>query len=506
LQELTGSVAGSLSRFTSLFSSRSDPSPSLSEPERENEEEEEEEAHIEIEEEEEEEKNERELEERNEEGCKTSEKEKEGMETEDTSCDLAFSNQMQSKHTTSCGIENKNEKVKREKEEMCERTEGVNINNEETEGKGYLRGERIVSEGPGNLRDALVGARQDVYTFKHQLAGELTWFAQSLLGRAPADEEPRTFLADASLSEVGVTKELLEYVDQLCTHPETWVEFPSSVAKDAVQLELTQAQQLHRDAVVGSVPQLGQLEQTLCSDQLSPGFFWLVYFVLVNKMLSTHPCSELLFTAELASMRKLLLSDATTPDVESASSSRNSVEVQTSCVSETESEIQTHALVHVVQNAPSDDSQGTVLTAEVVHDLLNKDPVVSTQDVPEDKLEDILSDVAIDFDAQQVISSKVTEARMSEPQDDKFELMKAAHKNHTCETPLDVQALPIVNTQSTCHEIFGLSSIFESTPSDDEWVDALNKKPEPETSDYSIVSEAQYSEDDIDAWVDDMDA
>lgn len=103
---------------------------------------------------------------------------------------------------------------------------------------------------------------------------------------------------------VGVTDEVVAFVNDVVMHPQTWLDFPLPQHQNE-DFELSNAQQEHALEVERLVPGLNALKIELCPGYMSESSFWKIYFVLLHPRLERH-AAELLSTSEILNVRAIL--------------------------------------------------------------------------------------------------------------------------------------------------------------------------------------------------------
>ncbi|CAA6674952.1 unnamed protein product [Spirodela intermedia] len=144
---------------------------------------------------------------------------------------------------------------------------------------------------------AIVGVRSDLAEigggFRTGLAA-----LSSLLGNSPEkdsrDGGDRRRISDGDRAPrvVGITEEVLKFVDFLSGRPEEWIQCP--VPLDG-HFEMSDPRRKHIAAVERLVPGLASLRARLCPSHISEGTFWKIYLFLLHPKLGDHD-SELLST------------------------------------------------------------------------------------------------------------------------------------------------------------------------------------------------------------------
>lgn len=105
---------------------------------------------------------------------------------------------------------------------------------------------------------------------------------------------------------VGVTEEVLMFVDNISMHPGTWLDFPL-LEEECDDFEMSDVQQDHALAIEELVPRLAALRIELCPNHMSERCFWKIYFMLVYPRLDEKD-AELLFSPQIMDARMQLSS------------------------------------------------------------------------------------------------------------------------------------------------------------------------------------------------------
>jgi len=79
--------------------------------------------------------------------------------------------------------------------------------------------------------------------------------------------------------QYGITPELTEFVLNICSHPNTFKDFP--IAQLPSSTKLTPKQEKHAMFILKLVPELSKLRYKLCPVHMKDEMFWCVYFLLV---------------------------------------------------------------------------------------------------------------------------------------------------------------------------------------------------------------------------------
>ncbi|XP_010028073.2 uncharacterized protein LOC104418424 [Eucalyptus grandis] len=134
---------------------------------------------------------------------------------------------------------------------------------------------------------------------------EFTKIASNLLQLGPEGDSVDEGLVG---NAVGVTEEVLAFARNIAMHPETWLDFPLPDNEDAYsdEFELSDAQEEHALAIERLAPRLAALRMELCSEYMSDGCFWKIYFVLLHPRLNKQE-AELLSTPQILEARAMLM-------------------------------------------------------------------------------------------------------------------------------------------------------------------------------------------------------
>ncbi|KAH9300611.1 hypothetical protein KI387_012194 [Taxus chinensis] len=120
-------------------------------------------------------------------------------------------------------------------------------------------------------------------------------FLSSNLGKLSEEGEDRV---------VGLTEEVVGFVDDVTQHPGTWLDFPLD-REDGDDFDMSDIQQEHALAVERYVPSLASLRIELCPGYMSENRFWMIYFVLIHPRLIKED-TLLLSTPQILEARALL--------------------------------------------------------------------------------------------------------------------------------------------------------------------------------------------------------
>ncbi|XP_076952615.1 uncharacterized protein LOC143626387 [Bidens hawaiensis] len=153
-----------------------------------------------------------------------------------------------------------------------------------------------VPSGLSNERSE--GMRRDLAEIGGRVRSELSKFASEFL-RVDSDDEECDSGDDMA---VGVTDEVVAFVNDVVMHPETWMGFP---LPEDEGFNLTDAQQEHVLVVEQLAPRLNALRIELCPKYMSESSFWKIYFVLLHPKLTCND-AEILSTPDIIKARALL--------------------------------------------------------------------------------------------------------------------------------------------------------------------------------------------------------
>lgn len=97
----------------------------------------------------------------------------------------------------------------------------------------------------------------------------------------PADDSS---LQEEDLSDYGITPTVLEFVENVCNHPNTFRDFPIQNYGNSPK-KLSPKQEKHAVLMLERAPELSKLRYKLCPGVMKEEMFWRVYFlVLQNKI------------------------------------------------------------------------------------------------------------------------------------------------------------------------------------------------------------------------------
>lgn len=116
------------------------------------------------------------------------------------------------------------------------------------------------------------------------------------------DEEEGEEEEDEDGGVVGVTDEVVDFVEEISLRPECWTDFPLSLDDD---INLSTAQKEHASTIERLVPSLADLRHTSCN-HLSEEKFWMIYFIFLLPRLHEQD-AKLLSTPEIVEAREILL-------------------------------------------------------------------------------------------------------------------------------------------------------------------------------------------------------
>ncbi|KAJ1697029.1 hypothetical protein LUZ63_005541 [Rhynchospora breviuscula] len=128
---------------------------------------------------------------------------------------------------------------------------------------------------------------------EHVAVSEIAKIASSFLPLGSDEDE--------DLGVVGLTEEVLMFVEDISMHPETWLDFPL-LEEESDDFEMSDLQQEHALAMEQLVPRLAALRIELCPNHMSERCFWNIYFLLVYPKLDVKD-AELLFSPQIMHAR-----------------------------------------------------------------------------------------------------------------------------------------------------------------------------------------------------------
>ncbi|CAL9202214.1 unnamed protein product [Musa hybrid cultivar] len=140
---------------------------------------------------------------------------------------------------------------------------------------------------------------------------EISKFASSLLPFGSDEEELDEDEENdgVGVDAVGVNEQVLAFARNIANHPETWLDFPlPHYEDDSDDFEMSDAQLKHASMVELHAPEFAVLKTELCPSQMSEGYFWKIYFVLLHSRLNRRD-AELLSTPQIVEARARLLQD-----------------------------------------------------------------------------------------------------------------------------------------------------------------------------------------------------
>ncbi|XP_076919464.1 uncharacterized protein LOC143580264 [Bidens hawaiensis] len=143
------------------------------------------------------------------------------------------------------------------------------------------------------------GMRRDLVEIGGRVRSELSKFASEFL---QVDSDDDYDSGDGDDVAVGVTDEVVAFVNDIVMYPGTWLGFPLPEDED---FDLSDAQQEHVLAVEQLVPRLNALRIELCPKYMSESSFWKIYFVLLHPRLACND-AEILSTPNIVKARALL--------------------------------------------------------------------------------------------------------------------------------------------------------------------------------------------------------
>lgn len=165
--------------------------------------------------------------------------------------------------------------------------------------------------------DAFAGIRNDLVeiggAFKSGLSlfssnkavTEISKFASNFLQFQNDDEEKEedNKSEDCYGGDVAaITEEVMEFVNEISSRPECWIEFPLSLHND---FNMSDAQRKHASTIEHLAPSIAALRLDL-RNHMSDEHFWMIYFILLLPRLDENGL-KLLASPEVAEAREILL-------------------------------------------------------------------------------------------------------------------------------------------------------------------------------------------------------
>ncbi|KAK4369954.1 hypothetical protein RND71_009429 [Anisodus tanguticus] len=139
--------------------------------------------------------------------------------------------------------------------------------------------------------------------FSSKLTSNFLQFSDEVMDRENDDDNDNDDDEDDDEEDiVGITDEVVDFVNTISQRPQLWTDFPISLPSD---FSMSDSQKEHVASIVQFVPGLESLRQKVCHE-LSDGQFWLIYFVLLLPRLNGNDL-ELLSTPEIVEVRETLL-------------------------------------------------------------------------------------------------------------------------------------------------------------------------------------------------------
>jgi len=93
-------------------------------------------------------------------------------------------------------------------------------------------------------------------------------------------EETKTTSSEDE-SDYGIDATIMEFVDSICDHPNTFRDFPIQ-NYGALSKKLTPKQEKHAVIMLNKVPELSKLRYKLCPGIMKEEMFWRIYFLLLH--------------------------------------------------------------------------------------------------------------------------------------------------------------------------------------------------------------------------------
>lgn len=121
---------------------------------------------------------------------------------------------------------------------------------------------------------------------------EISRFANSLLQFGDDDDD----------EGVGLSEEVVSFVEHISERPELWTDFPLSLGNDFYMSDI---QKEHVAAIEEMVPSIAALRHDICKF-VNEDIFWMIYFILLLPRLNEYE-AKLLSTPEIVKAREVLL-------------------------------------------------------------------------------------------------------------------------------------------------------------------------------------------------------
>ncbi|KAL4589824.1 hypothetical protein LXL04_002734 [Taraxacum kok-saghyz] len=130
----------------------------------------------------------------------------------------------------------------------------------------------------------------------NKVVSNISKFASNLLQFDRGDDQEE-------IEPVGVTDDVIKFVQEISLRPECWTGFPLSLQNK--DLKMSDVQKDHTSAIQQLVPNLTNLKHKI-HNQMSEQHFWMIYFILLLPRLNEDDYT-LLSTPEIVEIREVLL-------------------------------------------------------------------------------------------------------------------------------------------------------------------------------------------------------
>ncbi|XP_019183890.1 PREDICTED: uncharacterized protein LOC109178785 [Ipomoea nil] len=142
---------------------------------------------------------------------------------------------------------------------------------------------------------AIAGMKQDLAEIGDRFKSSLSLLSSRFF-------KPKEDDAVEEEEMVGITEEVVDYVNTLCERPQLWTDFPINLPND---FEMSANQRQHVENIEQLVPDLGSLRQKV-SGHLPNNKFWMIYFILLLPRLDENDL-ELLLTPKIVEVKDTLM-------------------------------------------------------------------------------------------------------------------------------------------------------------------------------------------------------
>ncbi|CAH1424027.1 unnamed protein product [Lactuca virosa] len=134
----------------------------------------------------------------------------------------------------------------------------------------------------------------------NKAVSEISKFASNLLQFDQGDDHDHDL---EEIDPVGVTDDVINFVQEISIRPECWIDFPLSLQNQ--DFDLSDIQRDHTSAIQQLVPSLTTLRHKI-HNHMSEQHFWMIYFILLLPRLKEDDYM-LLSTPEIVEIREVLL-------------------------------------------------------------------------------------------------------------------------------------------------------------------------------------------------------